>query len=316
MHRHVVHALLTLLDHGVAVDLPGQLGRIALDFLQRLIDRHGADRHGRIAQDPLAGFVDVLAGGQVHDGVGPQRVAHTILSTSSAIELVTAELPMLALTFTANALPMIIGSLSGWWWLAGITARPRATSSRTSSADMSSRAAMNAISAVISRRGPAAAGCPDREPLGPMRQPRGQVDHRVRVGVGPGGVVEVEVVSGGQVHPSKRDLESSSAAGSLDFTVGLGAARDGTRGHRRFNGDGHLQLPTPALPGQVRTVDGPEPSSQRTRRALPRGYPHASAARRRCARTARCRVRPLPSPRRVPRGPGCGGYLPRYVRWR
>ncbi|CKW37405.1 Uncharacterised protein [Mycobacterium tuberculosis] len=86
----------------------------------------------------------------------PQRVAHTILSTSSAIELVTAELPMLALTFTANALPMIIGSLSGWWWLAGITARPRATSSRTSSADMSSRAAMNAISAVIS---PARARC-------------------------------------------------------------------------------------------------------------------------------------------------------------
>src|SRR5712671_6563436 len=54
----------------------------------------------------------------------PQRVAHTILSTSSAIELVTAELPMLALIFTAKALPMIIGSLSGWLWLAGITARP------------------------------------------------------------------------------------------------------------------------------------------------------------------------------------------------
>ncbi len=44
----------------------------------------------------------------------PQRVAHTILSTSSAIEDETAELPMLALTLTKNALPMIIGSLSGW----------------------------------------------------------------------------------------------------------------------------------------------------------------------------------------------------------
>src|ERR1700722_4256897 len=31
-------------------------------------------------------------------------------------------------------------------------------------------------------------------------------------------------------------------------------------------------LPTPALPGQVRTVDGPEPSSQRTGRALPRVF--------------------------------------------
>ena len=86
----------------------------------------------------------------------PQRVAHTILSTSSAIELVTAELPMFALIFTANALPMIIGSVSGWLWLAGITARPRATSSRTSSAATPSRAAMNAISAVIS---PARARC-------------------------------------------------------------------------------------------------------------------------------------------------------------
>ena len=43
----------------------------------------------------------------------PQRVAHTIFSTSSAIDDVTTELPMFALTFTANFLPMIIGSSSG-----------------------------------------------------------------------------------------------------------------------------------------------------------------------------------------------------------
>ena len=55
----------------------------------------------------------------------PQRVAHTIFSTSSSIEEVTAELPMLALTFTRNVSPMIIGSISGWLTLAGITARPR-----------------------------------------------------------------------------------------------------------------------------------------------------------------------------------------------
>ena len=83
-------------------------------------------------------------------------MAHTILSTSSPIEEDTAELPMLALTFTANALPMIIGSASGWRWLAGITARPRATSLRTTSACTPSRSAMNAISAVIS---PARAHC-------------------------------------------------------------------------------------------------------------------------------------------------------------
>ena len=79
----------------------------------------------------------------------PQRVAHTIFSTSSAIDEVTTELPMFALTFTANFLPMIIGSSSGWFLFAQITARPAATSVRTSSASTPSRAAMNAISGVV-----------------------------------------------------------------------------------------------------------------------------------------------------------------------
>jgi len=43
----------------------------------------------------------------------PQRIAQTIFSTSSAMPLVTAELPMLAFTFTRKLRPMIIGSLSG-----------------------------------------------------------------------------------------------------------------------------------------------------------------------------------------------------------
>src|ERR1019366_652175 len=33
------------------------------------INRHGADGHGRVAQNPFARGVDVLAGGQIHDGV-------------------------------------------------------------------------------------------------------------------------------------------------------------------------------------------------------------------------------------------------------
>jgi hypothetical protein len=61
----------------------------------------------------------------------PQRIAHVILSTSSAMEEVTAELPMLALIFTRKLRPITIGSLSGWLMLAGMIARPRATSSRT-----------------------------------------------------------------------------------------------------------------------------------------------------------------------------------------
>ena len=70
----VVDALLRLLDERVAIDLPRQIFRTAADFLERLVDRHGADRHRRIAQDPLARLVDVLAGRQIHHRVGaPQR---------------------------------------------------------------------------------------------------------------------------------------------------------------------------------------------------------------------------------------------------
>src|SRR6185436_14606183 len=63
----------------------------------------------------------------------PQRIAHTIFSTSSSMEEVTAELPILALILVAKFRPMIIGSDSGWLMLAGMMARPRATSERTNS---------------------------------------------------------------------------------------------------------------------------------------------------------------------------------------
>ena len=43
----------------------------------------------------------------------PQSVAHRSLSTSSTIEEVTAEFPILALIFTRKFRPMIIGSSSG-----------------------------------------------------------------------------------------------------------------------------------------------------------------------------------------------------------
>ena len=63
----------------------------------------------------------------------PQRIAHTIFSTSSSTEEVTAELPILALILVRKFRPMIIGSDSGWLILAGMMARPRATSLRTNS---------------------------------------------------------------------------------------------------------------------------------------------------------------------------------------
>ena len=82
----------------------------------------------------------------------PQRVAQRSLSTSSRMEEVTAELPMLALILVKNALPMIIGSLSGWLTLFGMMARPAATSARTFSTSQCSRNATNSISRVISPR--------------------------------------------------------------------------------------------------------------------------------------------------------------------
>ncbi|MGX1074484.1 hypothetical protein AB7M45_005094 [Bradyrhizobium elkanii] len=66
----------------------------------------------------------------------PQRIAHTILSTSSSTDEVTAELPILALILVRKLRPMIIGSSSAWLMLEGMMARPRAISSRTNSGVM------------------------------------------------------------------------------------------------------------------------------------------------------------------------------------
>ena len=63
----------------------------------------------------------------------PQRVDQIIFSTSSSMEELTAEFPMFELIFTRKLRPMIIGSVSGWLMLAGMIARPRATSSLTNS---------------------------------------------------------------------------------------------------------------------------------------------------------------------------------------
>src|SRR3984893_11028392 len=69
----------------------------------------------------------------------PQRIAHTIFSTSSSTEEVTAELPILALILVRKFLPMIIGSSSAWLKLEGKMARPRALSVRTHSGETDAR---------------------------------------------------------------------------------------------------------------------------------------------------------------------------------
>ena len=59
-------------------------------------------------------------------------------AVTSSMLLVTALLPMLALILTRKLRPMAIGSTSGWLMLAGMMARPLATSARTNSGVMRS----------------------------------------------------------------------------------------------------------------------------------------------------------------------------------
>ena len=98
----------------------------------------------------------------------PHRVAQVSFSTSAPTDEVTADVPMLALTFTRNRDPITIGSDSGWFRLAGSTARPAAISSRTTGAATPSRIAANSISGVITPAR-AAASCVPKEPAHGVR---------------------------------------------------------------------------------------------------------------------------------------------------
>src|SRR5215470_15874689 len=61
MDGEVVDALFALLDQRVLVHFPVELDGIAVYFLQRLIDRHGADGDRRVADDPFARGEEVTA---------------------------------------------------------------------------------------------------------------------------------------------------------------------------------------------------------------------------------------------------------------
>ena len=140
---------------------------------------------------------------------------------------------MLALIFTRKLRPMIIGSISGWLMLAGMIARPRATSSRTSSAGGTLAGGDERhLRGDLAGAGTLQLGAAVADHPGPRRQPGRQIDHRVRIGVGPRGVIEVEVIPGGQVDPPERN---ASAGHPLQFAVSLAAASDGSGGDGRFD---------------------------------------------------------------------------------
>src|SRR5207237_7127672 len=62
MNGEIIDALLALLDQSVAINLPGEFLRLAPDLFQGLINRHRANWDGRVANNPFAGLVNVLAG--------------------------------------------------------------------------------------------------------------------------------------------------------------------------------------------------------------------------------------------------------------
>ena len=86
--REVINSLLGLLDECVTEDLPGEVLGLAIHFFQSLVDRDGADRDGGVTQDPFAGGMDVLAGGEIHDGIasplgGPAHLLDFFLDRGS-----------------------------------------------------------------------------------------------------------------------------------------------------------------------------------------------------------------------------------------
>ena len=69
MDGEVVNTLLALLDEGITEYLPVQILYLAVYLLQSLVDRHGSYWHRAVAYNPFTGFVDVVTGREVHQGI-------------------------------------------------------------------------------------------------------------------------------------------------------------------------------------------------------------------------------------------------------
>ena len=62
VQREIVDTLLSLLDERVAHQFPGEFFRASAHFFKSLIDGNGANRHRRVAKNPLPDFVNVFSG--------------------------------------------------------------------------------------------------------------------------------------------------------------------------------------------------------------------------------------------------------------
>ena len=256
VHGDVVDALLALLDDRVAVDLPRQLFRFAVDLFQRLVDRHGADRDRRVADDPLARLVDPLAGGEVHDRVGAPagrpdhlvdlfldrrpdgRVAHVGVDLHQEVLADDHRLGLGVLAVDrdhrAAAGHLVAHELRG---------NPFARGNVLHFAGDDALLGPAELGVVLAPVGPAGA-----QPV----QSTVDVDGGFGIRVRARSVVDVEVFAVREVDPARRNPESG-----FGLVVNLVRSGDRTRG----DGDvfvlqrrQRLSLPTPALPGQVHAV--------------------------------------------------------------
>ena len=81
MDSEVIHTLLGLFQQRVAERFPGKIFGDPVNLLQRLVDRHCTDRHRAVTQNPLAGFVNIATGGEIHHRIrsparGPYQLFH------------------------------------------------------------------------------------------------------------------------------------------------------------------------------------------------------------------------------------------------
>ena len=89
MDGEVVNTLLALLDEGITEYLPVQILYLAVYLLQSLVDRHGSYWYRAVAYNPFTGFVDVVAGREVHQSIAspfarPYRLVHLFLDAGGS----------------------------------------------------------------------------------------------------------------------------------------------------------------------------------------------------------------------------------------
>jgi hypothetical protein len=84
----------------------GRVARLAGGLLEGLLERDVAHRPGGCGQHRPARGIQVAAGGQLHEHVGPSSSAATAFLTSRSMSQISDEVPMEALTLVLGPLPM------------------------------------------------------------------------------------------------------------------------------------------------------------------------------------------------------------------